>query len=233
MSNRKTVIAFVRHGEYQQLDNTPSASQPFALTTEGQEQAKIAGKALNQFAIEQKLSIFQTLYSSNLLRAWQTTQEIGEQLQLNVSPQISCHAQLNERSVGAVANLALEQIDNLLEQDPRYQKPDFNWKSDSHFCLPFDGAESLMQAGERVSSFLNKLASKQFEEDCLIIVVGHGACFRHAVHQMGILQFEEIAQLSMYHAQPIYLQFDQKQQAWEKIAGQWKQRSSSIKENLD
>jgi hypothetical protein len=41
---------------------------------------------------------------------------------------------------------------------------------------------------------------------------------------MGVLSFEQIAQLSMYHAQPVYLEY-LAQGGWRHVGGEWKVRA--------
>ncbi len=164
--------------------------------------------------------------SSHLLRAWQTADLIKQQLgHLNHQ---SFDA-LAERSVGNAANLTQQQITQLIKDDPRYPNLPDNWKADSAFCLPFQGAESLLEAGERVAKHLNvsMAALRQHsKKDTLKIFVGHGAAFRHAAYHLGILAFEEIAQLSMYHCAPIYLELNS-DNTWKHVGGAWKVRTKT------
>jgi hypothetical protein len=61
-------------------------------------------------------------------------------------------------------------------------------------------------------------------EDTLKIYVGHGAAFRHAAHHLGVLAFEDIAKLSMYHGVPVLLE-SHPDGSWRQVGGQWKQRA--------
>jgi 2,3-bisphosphoglycerate-dependent phosphoglycerate mutase len=62
--------------------------------------------------------------------------------------------------------------------------------------------------------------------DTLQLFVGHGAAFRHAAHCLGVLAFEQIARLSMYHARPVYLEY-LPDGRWQHIGGAWKMRAGS------
>lgn len=42
----RLIAALIRHAEYQQLPDTPSAHQPFALTTTGEQQERAAARWL-------------------------------------------------------------------------------------------------------------------------------------------------------------------------------------------
>lgn len=66
-----------------------------------------------------------------------------------------------------------------------------------------------MGSGKRVAGHLSKVMSElqqSVQQSTLKLFVGHGAAFRHASHYLGILEFEQIAQLSMYHGQPIFIE---------------------------
>ena len=222
----RLIAAFIRHGDYHQLKDTPSAYQPFPLTEKGKAQAKQAGDKIIQILNRQQWVLATEIDCSKLLRAYQTTIEIKRQL--------SCldlkHCEFNvlaERSVGAsCANLTNAQIQSLIQQDPRYQVLPENWKADSHFRLPFDDAESLLDAGKRVAVHVN-LRMNQLRhvctQDTLKLFVGHGAAFRHAAYHLGILEFEQIAKLSMYHCEPLYFEL-MPDNSWQHIAGSWKVR---------
>lgn len=233
----KLFLAFVRHGDYQQKKRTPSAFQPFSLSEKGQQQAALSADKLQDFAQQHNLKIKSAIYSSNLLRAWQTAKIIKDTLK-DRKCHIESSSALNERSVGSVANLSVEEIESLLKLDPRYECPEFNWKSDTYYCLPFDGAESLMQAGERVANFIRKTfieVKQNAKKDTLVVMVGHGAAFRHAAHLLGILEFDEIAKYSMFHADPLFFEMtpcqNTRSHCFEKVQGEWKVRKS--KENQD
>ncbi|MBF0265111.1 MAG: histidine phosphatase family protein [Gammaproteobacteria bacterium] len=235
----RTVFAFLRHGDYFQLEKTPSAWQPFSLNQEGIKQAKTAAAKITDFCQKNKLEINTICDSSQMLRAWQTADIIVQDLNtentsLN-SINIQTYDQLAERGVGSVANLSTAKIEQIINDDPRYSTLPENWKSDSYFKLPFQGAESLMDAGLRVAehikisyqqlldSTIQGKQGKQNKQDTLKLIVGHGASFRHAAYHLGMLKFEDIKKYSMYHADPIY--FEQiENHTWQHIAGDWKIR---------
>lgn len=223
--------ALIRHAEYRQLADTPSAHQPFPLTEAGMVQAKGLAGELRRFCDEHSIGIHSVVDSSHILRAWQTAEILNADFRQheNRSCKIESFEELAERSVGtSVANLTIQQIEQVLQQDQRYIPPPADWKSDSHYCLPFAGAESLLMAGGRVARHLmRRMAelSNTVTGDCLKLFIGHGAAFRHAAYHLEVLDFEDIARLSMYHARPIFLQYEGPHD-WQHIAGQWKQRDS-------
>lgn len=216
--------ALVRHGDYHQRVGAPSAHQPFALTACGEDQARDAAQSLIKMATSIGADIHQEIDSSRMLRAWATADIMRIGLQGDFS--VSCHDALAERSVGALANLSISEIDQIVDADPRFDPLPINWKSDSHFCLPFQGAESLMQSGKRVASHLIDRMNTLPARDSIKVFVGHGASFRHAAHHLGVLAFEDIAALSMYHARPVLLE-RAADGTWHHVAGDWKVRSSA------
>jgi 2,3-bisphosphoglycerate-dependent phosphoglycerate mutase len=222
----KVILAFARHAEYEQLAATPSAHQPFALNEQGISQARQQAQLFTELLQQKGWQLLPHIASSNMLRAWQTADIFKQSLQASITEEITidCFDGLAERSVGSVANLSVEQIEQIIDSDPRYDVLPENWKSDSHFCLPFQGAESLLDAGKRVAECLQKQLEQINETEIpqVKLVIGHGASFRHAAYHLGILEFEMIAKLSMYHAQPLLFEFDQGR--WQHIAGDWKQR---------
>jgi 2,3-bisphosphoglycerate-dependent phosphoglycerate mutase len=223
----RLIAALVRHADYQQLPDTPSAHQPFPLTAEGRQQARRAVDGIQRQARQQDWQIAEEVHSSQLLRAWETASIVAEHLE--GTHRVCAFADLAERSMGSAANLTVQQVESVIRADPRYEALPQDWKSNSRFRLPLQGAESLIQAGERVAEHL-KTAMQQLEKqadvDTVRIFVGHGAAMRHAAYVLGVLQFEEIARLSMYHAQPVYLEY--KQKCWEHVAGNWKIRDRVV-----
>jgi 2,3-bisphosphoglycerate-dependent phosphoglycerate mutase len=225
----RLIAALIRHGDYHQLEDTPSALQPFPLTKQGQQQSRECGASILDMTEAKGWKIANTAYSSLQLRAWQTADILIQTINATASCQLQLHSHeaLAERSVGSAANLTHHQIRDIIDQDPRFPGLPENWKADSHFKLPLQGAESLMEAGERVASFMSIQAKRlhsEIETDTLVLFVGHGASFRHAAHVLGVLEFEEIQRLSMYHASPVYLEVSPEGN-WHHVVGNWKIRA--------
>lgn len=224
----RLILAFIRHGDYQQLPQTPSAHQPFALNENGITQTQQAAENLLAYIQQENWQLQPQIDSSQMLRAWQTAAIFRDILQPDTAEtlHIKSYDGLAERSVGACANLTLTQIEQIVHDDPRYDALPANWKSDSHFRLPFQGAESLIDAGKRVAEHLiEQMATiTPDKQPQLKLFVGHGAAFRHAAYHLGVLDFEDIAKLSMYHSQPVFLELLD-DGSWQHIAGDWKQRA--------
>jgi 2,3-bisphosphoglycerate-dependent phosphoglycerate mutase len=224
----RCIAILLRHGDYHQLANTPSAHQPFALNDEGRVQAGNAISLLNEMTKTNGWMLDPVIHSSNLQRSWETASIIADGLS-NIES-VATYDELAERGLGCAANLTTRQIEEVVEQDSRFEKLPENWKSDSYYCLPLQGAESLMDAGKRVAEHLLKAMleirlSDNTEQDIAKIFIGHGAAFRHAAFQLGVLQFEQLKLLSMFHAKPLALEFNAEQN-WTQIVGEWKVRSN-------
>lgn len=222
----RRIVALIRHAAYHQLSDAPSALQPFPLTDKGVKQAKQSARELNMFLQENHWQLDTEVHSSSLLRAWQTAEIFKESLQSTAEKEltIKCFDDLVERNVGAVANLTIQQIEELVNQDPRYEPLPSNWKSHSDFKLPFIGAESLLEAGQRVAKHVRRsIAGMQLDVDCVKLFFGHGAAFRHAAYVLGVIDLQQVAHLSMHHSQPIYLEYCA-DCTWQHIAGEWKPR---------
>ncbi len=221
-------LALVRHGDYRQLAGTPSAFQPFPLIREGERQAKELQEKISEFCQSHEVRLYRKVYSSVLLRAWQTAQIFCREWEKQVTGdafEIVETSALAERCVGSLANLSQSQIEEVLRDDPRFETPPADWKSNSHYRLPYPGAESLLEAGKRVADFINaQLADiAASSPPTLVLFIGHGAAFRHAAYHLGVLEFDEIAQLSMYHAFPVFFRVDNDGR-WQQVGGRWKER---------
>jgi broad specificity phosphatase PhoE len=225
----RVIAALIRHGDYHQLPGVPSAHQPFPLSERGECQSRQAAEEIASTLEANQWSLCPVVDSSNLLRAWQTAGIMFEQL-LDYFPEpgeLCGFDALAERGLGSANNLTTELIQQTMLEDPRFDPLPPDWKSNSQYRLPLQGAESLLEAGDRVAAHL--VARMQVLEagaqgDTLKLFVGHGAAFRHAAFHLGILRFEDIAGLSMFHASPVYLEY-LGDRGWKHIAGQWKVRS--------
>ena len=135
------------------------------------------------------------------------------------------YSALCERRVGAVANLTISEIEAAIAADPRFDMPPTGWKSDSFYRLPFDGAESLMDAGMRVATHILSWQNqtKATENDAIKLFVGHGASIRHAACHLNVIKFCDIKRFSMHYGHPIV--FDMVEAGVPlKLYGDWKHR---------
>jgi len=235
----RRVLALIRHGEYAQPAGVPSAHLPYGLTDTGATQARAAAAAVLEFARRSGLALEPVIDCSRMRRAWETASLMTRALTDAAGQRFECREfeQLAERSLGAVANLSIEAIEAILRDDPRCSAPPPGWKRDSDYCLPFQGCESLAQAGERVAQHLRRcaaaltgLTTSGDDAASLKLLVGHGGAFRHAARELGVLSPEQVAQLSMGYGAPVYLEVERTESATDRfvhIAGHWLPRSSS------
>jgi 2,3-bisphosphoglycerate-dependent phosphoglycerate mutase len=111
--------------------------------------------------------------------------------------------------------------------DPRGKTLPEGWKSMSRFRLPLPGAESLLEAGDRVQRCLRRRMdelAREAEIDTVRLFVGHGGSFRHAAVHLGVLALEEAPALSMHHCRPVVLE-RLPDGNWARVAGEWKERT--------
>jgi len=228
------IAALIRHGDYTQLPDTPSAHQPFPLTAKGEQQARAAAAAIRTACKRNAWEPATCIDSSCMLRAWQTASIIAAEL-ADLQPagfEVASFDALAERCVGAAANLSVARIEEIIRLDPRFPDPPAGWKSDSHYRLPLQGAESLSEAGARVAAHLRaRLAGLAPAADMplLKLFVGHGGAMRHAAWQLGVLEFEQVAQLSMYHGVPVFVE-RRADGSWRQVGGDWKIRAQGATE---
>jgi len=215
------IVALVRHGDYHQIAGAPSAHQPFALTDEGCQQAEAGAHELVEICATNDWSISKIIDSSQMLRAWQTAEILSKRV---AGATIESFDALAERGLGCAANLTVAEIEEIIETDPRFPSPPANWKAESHYRLPLQGAESLLEAGKRVAEHItSRLAGFEGAGGSVKVFVGHGAAFRHAAFHLGVLSFERIAELSMFHGRPVLLERGPSG-VWRHLAGEWKVR---------
>lgn len=219
-------LALIRHGRYAQLAATPSALQPYPLTPEGVEEVRNEAEHFGTWLSTSGYRLEPEIHCSTLLRAWQTAEIFRQELEAFFisKPQTRSFSALCERSLGALANLSISEIERIVDMDPRFTSLPEGWKSASEFKLPYDGAESLLESGKRVSDHLKSLPV--FEPEKRIqLVIGHGASIRHASYYLKIIPFREIRRLSMFYSHPIV--FESVDQGWNRIYGHWKHRQNA------
>lgn len=218
-------IAFIRHGQYQQLPDTPSARQPYPLTDAGVQGVRTQARHFADWLSETGYQLEAKVHCSTSLRAWQTAEIYREELSDFFAGESSCNSFscLCERSVGTVANLSVREIERIVALDPRLPPLPDGWKSISDFRLPFDGAETHMEAGARVSEHLKALPI--FEANNRIqLMVGHGASIRHASYHLSVINLSDIKCLSMFYGQPVV--FEKRNTGWIQLFGNWKRRQT-------
>ncbi len=226
----RVVAALTRHGIYEQPSGVPNAHLLYPLTAEGEAQARRLGTSIAEMASHHRLVVHPVIECSPLLRAYQTACIAADVLatQARKPFRVEQYAALCERSLGAAANLTLDQIETILARDPRYGRPPAQWKYLPAFELPFPGAESLIRAGARAAEHLRasaaSLASKS-RAATLKVFVGHGGAFRYAACELGVLELSQAPQLSMHHARPVLIE-RATGGGWTHLDGAWKERTN-------
>lgn len=246
MATRRIVAALIRHGDYHQPDQVPSAQLPHPLTDKGVEQARSLGEQLHDESRGLGLMLDPVLDCSALLRARQTAElaaaslnRIGHvghvgrigHVEQDLRFRVAEFGDLGERSVGAAANLTIEAIEAALGLDPRHADLPRGWKSHPRFRLPVAGAESLLMAGARVAAHIELRAHElrmAGGHDVLKLFISHGGALRHAAVCLGALDLLEVPKLSMHHCGYVFVEHIADPQGgpgrWQKVGGSWKQR---------
>lgn len=234
MSHRRIVAALVRHGDYHQPKDVPSALLPHPLTDKGVAQSRALGQTLHDECRGLGLMLDPVIDCSTLLRAAQTAAlaaAVLHQLESDLTFRTAEFNDLCERSVGSGANLTVEEIARAVAPDPRHPPLPAGWKAHPRFRLPLPGAESLMMAGARVAAHIERRAhelSHAHGHDVLKVFIGHGGSLRHAAVCMGALELELVTGMSLHHCGYVLLEHlpdpDGGPGRWQKVGGQWKIR---------
>ena len=163
-----TRIIAVRHGETAwNVDTRIQGQLDIGLNETGHQQARRLGRALAQESI-------QAIYSSDLLRAWDTARAISDAN----GGTLQAHTGLRERSFGVLQGKTFSEIEaNWPEHAQRWRTRDPLWAP--------EGGESLMEVRERITQTAAELAARHMGEQ--IVLVAHGgvmdALYRAATGQ--------------------------------------------------
>jgi 2,3-bisphosphoglycerate-dependent phosphoglycerate mutase len=222
----RRVVGLVRHGHFDRPKNTASAHRILPLSPAGREQARNGVDAIAALCENESLELDTTIEVSQLLRAWQTGAILAETLFERTGKTFSVeeHDEIIERGLGSCANLRFDEIEATLALDPRLAPLPVGWRRIPDFCLPVQGAESLMQAGTRTAAYIEASMASIPEDDSrdlLRLFVAHSGCLRHAAVALGVVPKSEVSQLSMDFCQTILLE-DSPAIGWNHLAGQWK-----------
>lgn len=150
-----TTIYLIRHGETDwNREQRYQGQQDIPLNSTGIEQAQLIADNLNGH-------LFSALYSSDLMRAYQTAQEIAKKVKLS----ITTHPALREINQGEWEGRYIKDVLASSGDEVRvvYQNP---------YTARKPGGESIGEVAERMYSYLDHLAEKHDQQT--IIVVSHG-----------------------------------------------------------
>ncbi|HWO10343.1 MAG TPA: histidine phosphatase family protein [Polyangiaceae bacterium] len=229
----KRALAWIRHGEYAQPHGVPSAHLPHGLTARGREQARAAAHGVLAFAREHELELHPVVDCSSLRRAWETADLLRRELTRIGGPALALEElpALAERSLGAAANLSVDEIEAALSADPRFEAPPRGWKREPGYRLPLLGAESLEEAGARVARHVAMRMRALAGGAQLKLFIGHGGAFRHAARALGLLSPDGTRRCTMQHAAPLYFEHEVLDDGLERfvhVAGEWLSREDWI-----
>jgi len=150
-----TTIYLIRHGETDwNREQRYQGQQDIPLNSTGIKQAQLIAEKLNGHH-------FSALYSSDLMRAFQTAQEIAKKVELS----ITTHPALREINQGEWEGRFIKEVLATSGDEVRavYQNP---------YTARKPGGESIAEVAERMYAYLDHLAEKHDQQT--IIVVSHG-----------------------------------------------------------
>ncbi len=151
-----TRIIAVRHGETAwNADSRIQGHTDIALNDRGLWQARRVAHALRGTAPS-------AVYSSDLLRAWATAQQVAAEAGL----QVVAEPGLRERRFGAFEGRTFREIEQSLPEAARA------WRSRVPHWEPPGGGESLVQLRERIHATVHRLAARH--AGGLVVLVAHG-----------------------------------------------------------
>ena len=152
-------IYIVRHGqtEWNLLGKTQGHGNS-DLTPKGIEQAELLADSMTKYPIDY-------IYSSDLGRAYQTAEIIGNKLNIEVEKTEA----LREMNFGTWEGRIIKDI---IEEDPELYKM---WRNEPHLAKIPQG-ETLSQIKERPDAFINEI--NEIDDGTHMVVVTHSLCAR-------------------------------------------------------
>ncbi|WP_111979216.1 histidine phosphatase family protein [Algibacillus agarilyticus] len=188
---------FICHTESDLLPNAPEGQQPFSLTHNGVRSAKQLVKKVDSLSEQLNCRIAHYIDSSQTLAAWQTADAIAEILSLNHGHEYKTDAfdALSNASLGALANLSFDDIEDVVRHDPRFPALPDDWRINGCYRLPVQGAESPMDAGKRLIKHVHQrltALAETAEQATIKIFVSHDKVLRHAMCELGLLKQPDI-----------------------------------------
>jgi len=187
-----SALILVRHGQSEWNEkNLFTGWKDPDLTSKGEEEAKEAGKSLNNLDIKYDL-----MFTSILLRAKRTAQIILNELNQRDIKIIKDKA-LNERDYGNLSGLNKDEAREKWGEEKVYK-----WRR-SYNTPPPDG-ESLKDTAERVLPYYRNKILPHVNEGKNIIVAAHGNSLRALVMELDNLSPKEIVKLEIPTGIPIF-----------------------------
>ena len=163
-----TRIIAIRHGETAwNVDTRLQGHLDIELNPTGRNQARRVGHALARESIS-------AIYSSDLLRAWETARAIADATGRPLHP----HKGLRERGFGIFQGMTYAEIEATWPDQSRH------WRQRTPNWAP-EGGETLLAVRQRICNTANELAARHIGQQ--IVLVAHGgvldALYRAATGQ--------------------------------------------------
>lgn len=164
-------VIFVRHGESEgNRFGLVQGHLDFHLSTEGREQAKKSADEIRKFIGDKKPLVF----SSDLVRAWETAMIICEELQLN-SP--IPDSRLRERNMGKLQNLHWTAVD---------------WDVINGHDPPSGVLESRQDFLVRIQNFLTFVLRQKKTVGETVVAVTHGGTLTFIYHLLLGIDLDKV-----------------------------------------
>lgn len=175
-------LILVRHGQsLWNAKNLWTGLTDIELSEKGKQEARNAATLLETIHID-------TVYTSNLIRAWQTLVEIQNILFLSV-PVVKTDA-LNERDYGDLTGK------NKLEIKEKFgQKQYLKWRRSWDFPIP--NGESLKDVYNRVIPYYQNTILKDLKNGKNVLVVAHGNSLRALMKYLENISDKDIPRVEM------------------------------------
>lgn len=162
-----TKLIIVRHGETTwNVENKAQGSMNIKLSDEGVKQAKKLADRLSKYEID-------TIYSSDLDRAYATAKEVACKIKKN----IMVDNRLREMSFGNWEGLTISEIKK------NYEKEYVVWRNEPHNASITNG-ETLIEVQKRTLEMVNEIINSN--KGKTVLLVSHGMAIKTLI--LGIME---------------------------------------------
>lgn len=215
-------VVFLRHGDSlwdqeQRYEGWLNSN----LSTEGMEQARVAGQNMRNAGMH-----FDLAFTSTLDRAIRSLWIVQEQIQQMWMP-VEKDWRLNDRHFGCLQGLTKAEIRNhygqeqiakwhkhyrasiptLTESDPRHPVNDLRYQRIQTTMLP--NGESLQAMCDRVVNFWEFAITPWIKQQADILIVAHEATLKAIIRHLGKLYEDELTDLHIPSGVPLVYEFNE------------------------
>lgn len=179
----KTIL-IARHGQSEANAEKmiQGASYDTDLTALGRKQAIQMGQTISDYLTKNKQTL-EIIYASELKRSQQTASKIQKVIQKKIGYKVAIikDKRLNERSLGVLEGLSLQQAQKMYPQEltQMFANPD-EWP----YVTP-GGGETQKELAARIQSFLKDIDQKT------ILIVGHFGPIQHIIGEIQHKDYKE------------------------------------------